>query len=480
MPARPVTCALLRLVFARLVRLCLITLAAAMVTTTAPAEELLISFSSGTASTEINLPLGNAIAVRTEQPISKLIIGNSDVADVVPLSETSFHITGLNLGRTNLTVMGTDNRAQGVINIEVAPDAGNLQATLRQALPGSDIRVGTVNGRLHLTGTVNDSVSLARAVEIAEQYGADGVINALRVTSPQQVLLEVRFVEASRNSGKELGVSWFRNGGNPVQFATGQATSAGVSLDSNLGSGANPFGSLISQILDFGIDADILIQALERNGLARRLAEPNLVALSGEQASFLAGGEVPVPVAEENGRVTVQFKEYGVRLNFQPTVLDEGLINLRLEPEVSQVDFTTTIRTGNVEIPAFTSRRVSTTIELRDGQSFAIAGLLQTSHVRTQDQVPVLGELPIIGALFRSASFQKQETDLVVIVTARLARPAAPGVPLKTPLDDSAPTTEVEFFLTGQQEVDKDQLSRYADGDGIIGPFGHIIEIEDR
>jgi pilus assembly protein CpaC len=452
-------------------------MAAAMVP--AVSQERLVTFSGGRADSEINLPLGNSISIRTERAIGRLTVGNPAVAEVVPLSDTSFNISGVSLGRTNLTVMGANGLPQGVINIEVGADVSALQATLRQALPRSSIVVSTVNGRLQLSGTVTDAVSLARALEMAQQYGSDGVINAIRVTSPQQVMLEVRFVEASRNSGKELGVSWFRGGEN-VSFTTGEASSGGLSLDSNLGSGSSPFGSLLSQVLDFGIDADILVQALERNGLARRLAEPNLVALSGEQASFLAGGEVPVPVSEEDGRVTVQYKEYGVRLNFTPTVLDSGLINLRLEPEVSQVDFSTSVRTGNVEIPAFTSRRVSTTIELRDGQSFAIAGLLQTSHIRNQSQVPLLGDLPIIGALFRSSSFQKQETDLVVIVTARLAQPAPPGVPLKSPLDDTLPTTEVEFFFTGQQEVNKDSLRGYAEGDGVIGPFGHIIEFERR
>lgn len=454
-------------------------LSLALIATAAPAglaDERLTIFTGGQ-SEDITLFLGTSLTVMAPEPIERLVVGNPAIADAVPLSDRSFHLSGMSLGRTNITVFGATGRPQGVIDVEVSPDTDDLQATLDEAVPNSDIKVRSVNGRLHLSGTVDDAVAAQRAIEIAEQYGSDAVINALRITSPQQVLLEVRFVEASRNSGQELGVSWFAEG-ERAAFTSGSGTSGGVSVDSGLASGSNPFGSLLSQVLDFGIDADILIQALERNGLARRLAEPNLVALSGEQASFLAGGEVPVPTAQEDGNTSVVYKEYGVRLNFTPTVLDDGLINLRLEPEVSQVDFSTTVRTGNIEIPAFTSRRVSTTVELRDGQSFAIAGLLQTSLVRSQSQIPLLGDLPIIGALFRSSAYQKQETDLVVIVTAHLAQPAAPGVPLKTPLDDTAASTSVEFFLMGDQEVTRDELSDYAEGHGIIGPFGHIIELE--
>ncbi len=234
---------------------------------------------------------------------------------------------------------------------------------------------------------------------------------------------------------------------------------------------------MVAQVLGCGISADILVQALEGKGLARRLAEPNLIALSGEKASFLAGGEVPIPVASDDNRVTVQYKEYGVRLNFTPTVLDNGLINLKLEPEVSPVDKSVRINTGFIPIPAFITRRASTMIEVRDGQSFAIAGLLQSTHTKNQDQIPCLGKAPILGALFRSSSFQEQETDLVIIVTPHLLRPAKLGQPLKTPLDSSNPANDVESFLFGKLEVDNDTKRRFADGTGIIGPYGHIVEV---
>ena len=215
------------------------------------------------------------------------------------------------------------------------------------------------------------------------------------------------------------------------------------------------------------IKADVIVRALEERGLARRLAEPNLVALSGDQASFLAGGEFPFPVAAENDKITIEFKKFGVGLAFTPTVLTQGNINLKIEPEVSELDPTNSIKVNSVEIPSLVVRRASTTIELRDGQSFAIAGLLQSSHVSNQRQLPWVGQVPIIGALFRSAAFQKKETDLVIIVTPRLVKPRVPGEKIATPLDSKLPANDKEFFLKGIQEVD-------AKAKEIL--IGHIID----
>jgi pilus assembly protein CpaC len=225
------------------------------------------------------------------------------------------------------------------------------------------------------------------------------------------------------------------------------------------------------------VSADVLVQALEEKGLARRLAEPNLIALSGEKASFLAGGEVPIPVSSEDNKISVTYKEYGVRLNFTPVVLDSGLINLKLEPEVSQIDETIRVSTGAISIPGFITRRASTSIEVRDGQSFAMAGLLQSTHSKNQEQIPWLGQLPVIGTLFRSSAFQEQETDLVIIVTPRLVKPGRPGQPLRTPLDGKKPSNDIEFFLLGTLEVDNDMQKRFAEGAGVIGPYGHIVEL---
>jgi pilus assembly protein CpaC len=449
------------------------------------AQERLIRFSSGRAMGGINVAQGQFLTARTTTDVSRVIVGNPDIATAVPLTGRTFYVLGKAEGRTNIAVYGSEDALLGTVSVEVSADAPDLDLSIQQAIPNANIRVETINGRLRLSGTVPDGIALRKALEIAEQYGTEGVINALRVTGGQQVMLEVRFIEANRNAGRELGVSWFARRENESRgrgLATGAVTpdtSSGlIRFNSTLPSGSTPFGTLIAQVLGGGVSADVLVQALEEKGLARRLAEPNLIALSGEKASFLAGGEVPIPVAEDNDKVTVQYKEYGVRLNFTPVVLENGLINLKLEPEVSQVDEATRVSTGSISIPSFITRRASTTIEVRDGQSFAMAGLLQSVHTKNQDQIPWLGQLPVLGALFRSSSFQEQETDLVIIVTPRLVRPSKPGQPLRTPLDAAKPSNDMEFFLLGALEVDSDMQKRFAEGTGVIGPYGHIIDLQ--
>jgi pilus assembly protein CpaC len=288
-------------------------------------------------------------------------------------------------------------------------------------------------------------------------------------------MLEVRFVEASRSAGRDLGINWqavqqnFQAGGSGVGVAVGGAS---------LLSGGAPFGTVVGRLLGNGVQADALLQALEQRGVVRRLAEPNLTALSGDTASFLAGGEFPIPVASNLGVVTVEFKKYGVGLAFTPTVLGDGVINLKIEPEVSQIDPTTTITVGSITIPALIVRRANTTVELRDGQSFAIAGLLQSINTADQKQLPWLADVPVLGALARSASYQKKETDLVIIVTPRLVRPARPGDVLRTPLDTSKPANDAEFFLLGQAEMTV-PMDRRLKGrsDGSAPPIGHILDV---
>jgi pilus assembly protein CpaC len=452
------------------------------------AQEKLLRFSKGRAAGEINVAQGQFLTARTAADVGRVVVGNPEIATAVPLTGRSFYVLGKAEGRTNVAVYGADEELLGTVNVEVGADTPDLAVSIQEAIPQANVRVETINGRLRLSGTVPDGIALRKALEIAEQYGSDGVINALRVTGGQQVMLEVRFIEANRSAGRELGVSWYgRRLNQPPgrDVRTGafrprdeeEASSGVVRFNSALPSGSTPFGTLIANFLGGGVSADILVQALEEKGLARRLAEPNLIALSGEKASFLAGGEVPIPIASDDNKITVTYKEYGVRLNFTPVVLDNGLINLKLEPEVSQIDESIRVSTGAISIPGFITRRASTSIEVRDGQSFAMAGLLQSTHSKNQEQIPWLGQLPIIGTLFRSSAFQEQETDLVIIVTPRLVRPAKPGQPLRTPLDSKRPSNDLEFFLLGTLEVDNDMQKRFAEGAGVIGPYGHIVEL---
>jgi pilus assembly protein CpaC len=231
-----------------------------------------------------------------------------------------------------------------------------------------------------------------------------------------------------------------------------------------------------------GLEIQAMINALEQKGVARSLAEPNLVALSGDTASFLAGGEFPFPVQSTNNAISIEFKKFGVGLAFTPTVMATSLINLKIEPEVSQIDPSNVVRVGGVEIPSLIVRRANTTIELRDGQSFAIAGLLQSINSVNQNQLPWIGNIPILGALFRSSSYQKQETDLVIIVTPRIVRPTRPGDLVRTPLDNTLPPNDVDFFLHGVAELTPSMVRQVrgleAGGLAAQRPFtGHVIDI---
>ncbi|MBL0406548.1 type II and III secretion system protein family protein [Microvirga aerilata] len=455
----------------------------ALVAPCAHAQEQLLHFNSGRAAGELNVPQGQFVTARTSIDFGRVVVGNPEIVSAVPLTSRSLYVLGKAEGRTNVAVYGAGDELLGIANVEVGADTPDLAKVIQETIPQANVNVATVNGRLRLSGTVPDSISLRKTLEIAEQYSSDGVINALRVTGGQQVMLEVRFIEANRTAGRELGVSWYTRGSRQDvrtgNFNPGSGTGqSGVTFNPLLASGSTPFGTLIAQVLSGGVSADILVQALEDKGLARRLAEPNLIALSGEKASFLAGGEIPIPVSADDDRITVTYKEYGVRLNFTPVVLDNGLINLKLEPEVSQIDNSIRVSTGAISIPGFITRRASTSIEVRDGQSFAMAGLLQSVHSKNREQIPWLGQLPIIGALFSSSSFQEQETDLVIIVTPRLVKPAKPGRPLRTPLDGSKPSNDLEFFLMGALEVNSATQARVASGAGVTGPYGHIVKLK--
>jgi pilus assembly protein CpaC len=265
---------------------------------------------------------------------------------------------------------------------------------------------------------------------------------------------------------------------------------AGTLVGSVAGAAGNivpiPFGSLLTSIVrtSNGGSVDLLITALENKGLVRRLAEPNLIALSGDAARFLAGGEFPVPIPQTTTTgfptVTIEYKKFGVELAFVPTVLSRGVINLRVEPSVSELDFNNAVTIQGTTVPALTRRDARTTVELRDGQSFAIAGLLQTRNTQDVSQLPWIGSVPVLGTLFRSSSYQQQETDLVIIVTPRLVAPAVPGQQLASPLDSRLPANDVDFFLNGQMEVRKRYDDYVNSGGDVKGPYGHIIAPEVR
>ena len=431
---------------------------------------------------DADLPIGTSKLIDVKQIFNGVIVGDPSVADVVPLAKHKLYILGKAQGRTTVTIYDDNKDSIAIIDVEVGVDMPAVERAVRNVAPQADIRLSSANGRLRIGGTVADAPTVNRIMEVAAQFGSDKIINAMRVRNSQQVMLEVRFLEANRNADRELGVDWFATDGRrsvatgALQSAAPFSNGAPATFDFE-GTGNSPFGVLLAQVLDAGISVEVAIRALEQKGLARRLAEPNLVALSGQTASFLAGGEVPIPVAQNDGRVDVVFKEFGVRLSFTPTVLEDGVINLSLQPEVSQIDPTVSVSFAGGVIPSFTTRKMETSVELRDGQSFAIAGLLQTVSTKNQTQLPWLGQLPVIGTLFRSSSFNKLETDLVVIVTPHIVRPAGADKKLRTPLDAARNSNDPEFFLLGVQEVDKKALKDFEHGAGVSGSFGHLIDL---
>jgi pilus assembly protein CpaC len=423
------------------------------------AQDRVIEISGNSRTAMVTVTIGKSQDVRTGTSFVDVMVGDPEVADVNPLTDHTLSILGKKIGTTRVQVYAEGKKLIGIFDVDVNYDISRLTYELKRRFPGSHLQASSVNGRIMLSGEVADGATLDKAVTIARQFGPD-IINSASVMAPQQVMLEVRFIEISRTAGRELGVQWNTFGNPNINVGNGVAagglpiTQAAAVGAAGVLSGSSPFGFLIANLAKGGISADVAINALEQKGIARSLAEPNLVALSGDTASFLAGGEYPIPVSGSFGQITVDYKKYGVGLAFTPTVLSNSLINLKIEPEVSQIDTNHTVTvTNGISVPALIVRRASTTIELRDGQSFMIGGLLQTDNKNLIDQLPWLGSVPVLGTLFSSKSYQQNQTDLAIIVTPRLVRPTRPGDVVKTPADDSVPPNDVDFFLLGEAEL---------------------------
>lgn len=466
---------------------------------------------------------------KVDTAFATIVAGSPDIVDVKSLSDHLIYVQGKQTGTTNVILFDSSMKQIGILDVEVVIDTSNLQQNIRTSTGGQGIRVSASEGQVVLSGTAADAVVAERAMAIATSSVAKGgtVVNAMSVAAPQQVMLEVRFLEVFRQAGRDLGVKLYAanaNGTNVANTGLGGATGAtvrepiggintvpnpvgntggtavgapptgslpilgtvGTLLGTAGGVAPIPFGSLLTSIVRTtnGGSVDLLINALETKGLVRRLAEPNLTTLSGDAARFLAGGEFPVPIPNTTTTgfptITIEYKKFGVELAFVPTVLSRGVINLRVEPSVSELDFSNAITIQGTTVPALTRRDARTTVELRDGQSFAIAGLLQTRNRQDVSQLPWIGSVPVIGTLFSSKSYQQEETDLVIIVTPRLVAPAVPGQQLASPLDSRLPANDVDFFLNGQMEVRKRYDDYVNSGGDVKGPYGHIIAPEVR
>lgn len=377
-----------------------------------------------------------SVAFRLDSPAGELVVAQPEVAQIVATTDRSFYVRGKNFGATNILVYDPAKRLIEVIDVRVGFDTDALQADLAASFPGEKIAAQPMGDGYILTGTASSTAVATRAKALAERYAPKAVTSALSVQDPQQIVLEVRIVEASRSALKDFGINVDVNSGN-VMFSSG----------AGLLSGSAPQGILqVSGVIGRST-IDVALQALEEKGVVHTLARPNLASASGEEASFLAGGEFPFPIPQDRDKVAIEFRPFGVNLKFTPVIQDSGLIRLKVTPEVSALDVRQSLRINGFDVPSLSVRRASTTVDLRDGQSFAIAGLFQQDYVNSVRQIPGASDIPVLGALFRSARYRRQETELVIIVTPRMTAPVDAVV---NPLQGTREPTLAAMMVNGQ------------------------------
>ena len=428
-----------------------------------------------TAVTEIDATLGKSVLINLERPVARLSVGNPAVADVILTSQKQLYVLGKTIGSTNLMLWDKQGHAAAVIDLNVNRELGALGSEI-QKLPGSgDVRVRSMGTAIVLEGHVPDALTANKAADLAEAFVGKKAVNMMSIDGAQQVMLEVKVAEINRtlvdSLGARLGLAHLQSGGGIGWTLLGDLLTSPTatplpSLAPAIQGGATPFsnpsvptnvaaGSGVS-VSHTGAKVNSLLNLdmLKQDGLLKILAEPNIVAMSGQEGGFLAGGEIFIPVPQGNGTVTMESHTFGVGLKFTPTVLEAGRIHMRVTPEVTDVVGFTNVATtglgGTVIVPTLATRRVSTTVELRDGQTLAIGGLLNDTAKESINRLPILGEIPILGTLFRSSQFQTNRTELVILVTPRLIKPMA-GTP-RLPTDSFTPPSRGEFFLEGRME----------------------------
>ncbi len=440
-------------------------------------------------SSTINLTVGRSFVIESPLKIKRVTLVNPEIADAKVLSSKQVYLRGISPGVTSLTIW-VDGIAHSVFDLEVTPDTSRLKEKLYELFPGENsISVIATHDSIVLSGSVSSSVNMSQVLALAQAYapvkpGKDEpgkVINMLTVRGVHQVMLEVKVAEMSREVSKRMGINF--------DYISTNGSNYGISMLNNLvtlpedgwpGNGL-VVSDPVTAILGFPSEGNVnvIIDALKEQGVVKILAEPTLIALSGQTAQFLAGGEFPIPVPNDDG-ITITFKEFGVSLKFTPTVLSSEQISMKIAPEVSQLDFINSVSLNGFIVPSITTRRVSTTVELADGHSFAIAGLLKDEVREIVAKFPLLGDIPVLGTLFRSSSFQKNETELVVIVTPHLVKPL--DMAKQTlPIDQYVEPSDLEFYLLGNLEgkgktetQESPSPANLKNEGGMEGEFGHI------
>ncbi len=418
----------------------------------------------------LNLSNGTGTLVRLSEPMSDIFVANPGIADVQVRSPTQLYVFGKGSGETTVYATSKGGRVVYAANVRVGNNISSVSEMLHLAMPDATIQATPMNNLVLLTGTVANPEDVAEAQRLTQAYVGTGteVVARLRSATPLQVMLKVRIAEVNRSAMKNVGVNLLSRdmtGGNILgNIGRGNPGTINIvpgapgSIDATTGLPAGSTNVLFNNIAGgttlglfgkvFGLDILGTLDLLQNDGFITTLAEPNLTALSGETASFLAGGEFPIPVTQGNSAVTIEYKQYGVGLAFTPIVLGDGRISMRVRPEVSELSDAGALKLGGFTVPALTTRRAETTVELGSGQSFMIAGLLQNRSSNSIEKAPFLGDLPILGALFRSSSYRRNETELVVIVTPYLVRPSSHQ--LATPADGYRAPGDVERVFLGQ------------------------------
>jgi pilus assembly protein CpaC len=405
-------------------------------------------------SETLNLSVNTGTMVRLSAPMSDLFVANDQIADVQVRSSNQLYIFGKGRGETTVYATDKSGRVVYAANVRVGNNISSVDEMLRAAMPEAAIQATPMNNLVLLTGTVSSPDDAAEAQRLVQAYVGDGtqVISRLRSAVPLQVNLKVRIAEVNRSALKQIGVNLFsRDGTGGFKFGLNQGSGNAVTPGGTFTVNGSTAGGLTlggaGKLL--GLDLIGTLDLLASDGLSSTLAEPNLTALSGETASFLAGGEFPIPISQGvGGAITVEYKQYGVGLAFTPIVLADGRISMRVRPEVSELSNEGALKLNGYDVPAITTRRAETTVELGSGQSFMIGGLLRATAANSISKAPFLGDLPILGALFRSTGFRKSETELVIVVTPYLVKPV--NGQLATPVDGYRVPRDGTAVLEGQ------------------------------
>ncbi len=405
----------------------------------------------------LELTVGTSRIIESPMKFKRASLAEPEIADTIVISTQQVYVTAKKIGTTTLTLWAQDGKVSNVLQVRVTPDVTRLKEQIHMLLPDEpNIQIMASNEHITVAGNVTSVEALNKALVLAEPFAPEKIINLMQVGGVQQVMMEVKISEMQRGILKRLGVNFTRRQLNGRDFSIGRLNALSTFEADPLGAGGiTVFASQAANtFLGFNIGQDawtVTLDMLKEHGLSKSLAEPTLITESGQPASFLVGGEFPVPIPQQLAQITITFKEFGVGLKFTPTVLSKNRISIVVNPEVSELDFANGIQLGGFQVPSLITRRVKTVVELRDGQSFAIAGMLQENIRETVAKYPVLGDIPILGALFRSSSFEKNETELIVIVTPHLVKPLN-VVKQTLPTDHYLEPNDFEFMLMGYVE----------------------------